>query len=154
MYTHFFNDTLKPKHHFLIHYPSIIQQSGPPRHYWCFRFEGKHKELKMYARTTSSRKNITLTLTKKFQFKFAHTILLPNIPNILLKPKHLTNSIDRQMIYINYLSGSSQFSCFNQIEYIGTLYKKGYYLTKFTDQVCLFEIDEIIVVHEPINKVY
>lgn len=154
MYTHFFNDTLKPKHHFLIHYPSIIQQSGPPRHYWSFRFEGKHKELKMYARTTSSRKNITLTLAKKFQFKFAHTILQPNIPNILLKLKHLTNSIDRQMIYINYLSGSSQFSYFNQIEYIGTLYKKGYYLTKFTDQVCLFEIDEIIVVHEPINQVY
>jgi len=50
MYTHFFNDTLKPKHHFLIHYPSIIEQSGPPRNYWCFRFEGKHKELKIYAR--------------------------------------------------------------------------------------------------------
>jgi len=58
------------------------------------------------------------------------------------------------MIYLNYLSGSSQFSCYNQIEYIGTLYKKGYYLTKFTDPVCLFEVDEIIVVHEPIDKVY
>jgi len=156
MYTHFFNDTLKPKHHFLIHYPSIIEQSGPPRHYWCFRFEGKHKELKMYARTTSSRKNITLTLAKKFQFKFAHIILQPTTPNVSLKHKHLTNSIpiDRQMIYNSYFSGNSQFSCYNQIEYIGTLYKKGYYLTKFTDQVCLFEIDEIIVVHESIDKVY
>lgn len=55
MYTTLFNDNLKPKHHFLIHYPTIIQYSGPPRHYWCFRFESKHKEVKMYAHTTCSR---------------------------------------------------------------------------------------------------
>lgn len=43
MYIRLFNDTLKPKHNFLIHYFTIIQYSGPPRHFWCFRFEGKHK---------------------------------------------------------------------------------------------------------------
>jgi len=37
-YTILFNDTLKPKHHFLIHYPTIIENSGPPRNYWCFWF--------------------------------------------------------------------------------------------------------------------
>lgn len=59
MYVALFNDNLKPKHHFLTHYPTVIQYSGPPKNYWCFRFEGKHKELKMYARSTCSRKNIT-----------------------------------------------------------------------------------------------
>ncbi|KAF0764466.1 zinc finger MYM-type protein 1-like [Aphis craccivora] len=39
MYIRLFNDTLKPKHHFLIHYPTIIQYSGPPRFYWCFNKE-------------------------------------------------------------------------------------------------------------------
>lgn len=34
-----FNDTLKPKHHILVQYLTVIQYSGPPRHYWCFRFE-------------------------------------------------------------------------------------------------------------------
>jgi len=46
MYIRLFNDTLKPKHHFLIDYPTIIKNAGPPRHYWCFRYEGKHKEKK------------------------------------------------------------------------------------------------------------
>jgi len=31
LYTAYF--TLKPKHHFLIHYPNIIRESGPPRHF-------------------------------------------------------------------------------------------------------------------------
>lgn len=51
-------------YNFLIHYPTIILNSGPPRHYWCFRYEEKHKEIKMYAHATSSRKNISLTLAK------------------------------------------------------------------------------------------
>lgn len=38
MYVTLFNDSLKPKHHFLVHYPTIIKKSGPPRHYWCFRY--------------------------------------------------------------------------------------------------------------------
>lgn len=45
-----FKDTLKPKHHFMTHYFSIISMSGAPRNYWTFRFEGKHKEFKMYSR--------------------------------------------------------------------------------------------------------
>jgi hypothetical protein len=76
MYITLFNDTLKPKHHFLIHYPTIITNSGPSRHYWCFRYEGKHKELKMYVRSTTSRKNITLTLVKKMQLKFGHNLMI------------------------------------------------------------------------------
>jgi hypothetical protein len=64
-----FNDTLKHKHHFLIHYPKIIRESGPPIHYWCFHYEG-YKEIKMYARSITSRKNITLTSAKKYQIKF------------------------------------------------------------------------------------
>lgn len=32
-YVLLFGDNLKPKHHLLIHCPSIIKYSGPPRHY-------------------------------------------------------------------------------------------------------------------------
>eukprot|EP00102_Acyrthosiphon_pisum_P013497 XP_008183097.1 PREDICTED: uncharacterized protein LOC103309442 [Acyrthosiphon pisum] len=87
MYVTLFNDSLKPKHHFLVHYPTIIKHSGPPRHYWCFRYEAKHKELKMYARVTTSRKNITLTLAKKYQLKFAQNLMETN-KNIIFKDKH------------------------------------------------------------------
>ncbi|KAF0714943.1 Uncharacterized protein FWK35_00018261, partial [Aphis craccivora] len=49
-YVLLFQDNFKPKHHILLHYPSIIRKSGPPKHFWCFRFEAKHKDLKTYAR--------------------------------------------------------------------------------------------------------
>lgn len=37
-----FPDTLKPKHHFLCHYPSLIFQFGPLIRLWTLRFESKH----------------------------------------------------------------------------------------------------------------
>lgn len=35
----FFQFNLKPKHYLLTHYPLIILKSGPPKHFWCFRYE-------------------------------------------------------------------------------------------------------------------
>lgn len=55
-YIHYFKDNLKPKHHLMLHYYSVILQSGPPRNFWCFRYEAKHKEFKAYARSITSRK--------------------------------------------------------------------------------------------------
>lgn len=55
-YINLFNDTLKPKHHLMLHYYNVILKSGPPRHFWCFRFEAKHKDFKAYARAIISRK--------------------------------------------------------------------------------------------------
>jgi hypothetical protein len=42
-YIKYFHDNLKPKHHLLTYYPSIILKSEPPRHFWYFRY----KEFKM-----------------------------------------------------------------------------------------------------------
>ena len=33
----------KPKHHFCTHLPSDILMYGPPRHYWCSRFEAMNQ---------------------------------------------------------------------------------------------------------------
>lgn len=154
MYVRLFNDTLKPKYHFLIHYPTIIEYSGPPRHYWCFRFEGKHKEIKMYACSTSSRKNITLTLAKKFQFKFAHYLLHSETMLTIVNSNHTICSLYSKSLFgILYLS-TADYKCYSQIEYNGTLYKRGYYLTKFVDELYLFEILELIVLSNVIDKVF
>lgn len=40
------NDKLKPKHHFLCHYPHLIKCFGPLRHLWTLRFESKHRYFK------------------------------------------------------------------------------------------------------------
>ncbi|KAI8116607.1 hypothetical protein CVS40_11351 [Lucilia cuprina] len=91
-YVALFSDNLKPKHHLLIHYPTIIENSGPPKYFWCFRFEGKHKEVKTYANVTTSRKNILLTLAKKYQFKFSHLLMTPDKNEIIFEESHKLNN--------------------------------------------------------------
>lgn len=40
------SDKLKPKHHYLLHYPSLIMRLGPLVHLWTMRFESKHSYFK------------------------------------------------------------------------------------------------------------
>lgn len=75
-YLTLFRDTLKPKHHFMVHYPHIIKQVGPLRQLWCMRFEAKHKVLKNTASNTTSRRNIALTLLIKEQLAFANRLFV------------------------------------------------------------------------------
>ncbi|KAF0748795.1 Uncharacterized protein FWK35_00028537 [Aphis craccivora] len=74
--------------------------------------------MKNHERSITLRKNITLTLAKKFQIKFAFLLMQPIKHNLILNPKHKIQSTD---------------------------YKAGYYLTRFEDEMCLYEITEIII---------
>lgn len=105
--------------------------------------------MKLYAHSITSRKNIPLSLAKKFQYKYAYQILNSN-PMII-------NEINTNEIYIkssNYNElvlrvlnlTSDQFLCYSQIQFKGTTYKIGYFLTRFIEEVCLYEILEIIIV--------
>jgi hypothetical protein len=118
-----------------------------------FRFEAKHKELKMYARVTTSRKNITLTLAKKFQFKFAQN-LMESDKNIIFKDKHRIISRDTEIIDNKLNLSSSQYICYTESICNGILYKEGYYLTKSCNETCLFKISEIIFINQPEIMVY
>lgn len=150
-YIQLFNDTSKPKHHFLIHYPSIIKQSGPPRHFWCFRFEGKHKELKTYARVTSSRKNITLTLAKKFKFKFSNYLMNTKQINLILKEKHNINYNEslKNIIFNKTNLLPINYKMYSEVQYQGTCYKTDFYLSKSINiaESYLFEIISILIVN-------
>lgn len=107
-YVNLFQDNLKPKHHFLTHYPSIILKSGPLRHFWYFRYEAKHKELKMYARAITSRKNICLTLAKKYQYKFAHLLLnKESNQNLVVSMKYIITSSHKEFLSSSLLFISS-----------------------------------------------
>lgn len=69
-----FDCTLKPKHHFLLHYPRIIKVLGPPILSSSFKFEAKHKELKKITRSISSRKNLPQTLATRLQLNNCHKL--------------------------------------------------------------------------------
>ena len=58
---------LRPKHHFLVHYPSLIRHFGPLKHMWTLRFESKHSYFKNAVRHCKNFKNITKTLACKHE---------------------------------------------------------------------------------------
>lgn len=70
-YIHLFNDTLKPKFHNIIHYPTAILKGGPLRSHWGMRYESKHKESKQYSKINQNRKNLCSSLSIKAGMKFA-----------------------------------------------------------------------------------
>ena len=100
----------KPKMHFLVHYPRMMLLYGPLKFLYCMRFEAMHQYFKQMVRRVKSFKNITGTLSERFQMKaccqqqgplcFAesiiirssqHAISVSSLPNELkhvLKAKH------------------------------------------------------------------
>ena len=62
-----FPNSLKPKHHFLIHHARVMKEMGPLPQISTIRFESKHQEGKKTATVSRSRKNISKTLSVKHQ---------------------------------------------------------------------------------------
>lgn len=85
MYIKLFNTTLKPKHHFLVHYPRLIKSVGPLSHISSIRFEAFHKISKTIANVVSSRKNIVYTLAIKLQLKLSYRLILEKGLNDAIK---------------------------------------------------------------------
>lgn len=63
---------LSPKHHFLEHYPKLIESFGPLVGYWTMRFEAKHSFFKRVVRHTNNFRNILLSLATKHQLMSAY----------------------------------------------------------------------------------
>lgn len=152
MFIELFGDTLKPKYHLLTHYPTIITQSGPPIFYWCFRFEAKHREIKLYGHVTNSRKNITLTLLKKAQIKFANYFVSPSSELIITKDKHKIES--RYSSFLKAFYPNQLYSSYKKIEFNGKKYEKGYFLSRFIEYTLLYEIIELITIEGIKEHVY
>lgn len=75
LYVTLFEDYLKPKFHFLLHYHRVIKKVGPLCHIQSIRFEAKHKEFKTNSHVVPTRRNISLTLSTRMQLKLCHRFL-------------------------------------------------------------------------------
>lgn len=58
---------LKPKFHFMVHYPHMMLKFGLLTQVWTMRFEAKHRVSKIAARSTSCKVNICKTVALKNQ---------------------------------------------------------------------------------------
>lgn len=123
--------SLTVKFHNLLHLVRVIRQMGPPRHYSCIRFEGRHKIFKAYASVCNSRVNPEYSLAKKNQLLLAYRFLSSqgvssriNLGKILGNVKILGElSKFAHLIKANFLQDSTIVS---SVRVNGTLYKENY----------------------------
>ena len=66
---------LKPKHHFMTHYPRQMRLLGPLLHYWTMRFEAKHRFFKRLGHIVCNYRNILKTLCSRQQMYLCYNIM-------------------------------------------------------------------------------
>lgn len=72
------DETLKPKHHYLLHYSEIFLTTGPFVANWCMRFEGVHRVLMQYAKNSKNRINLPVSLATKYQLSMISLFMEKN----------------------------------------------------------------------------
>ncbi|XP_066535471.1 uncharacterized protein [Hoplias malabaricus] len=70
---------LKPKHHFMIHYPGAIRKLGPIVLFWAMRFEAKHGFFKRLSHVTCNFRNICKTMAYRHQMLLCYHLLSGNL---------------------------------------------------------------------------
>ncbi|XP_049333157.1 uncharacterized protein LOC111195806 isoform X1 [Astyanax mexicanus] len=70
---------LKPKHHFMVHYPGAIRKLGPVVLLWAMRFEAKHGFFKRLSHVTCNFRNICKTMAYRHQMLLCYHLLSGNL---------------------------------------------------------------------------
>lgn len=69
---------IKPKAHYLEHYPQLIRCYGPLSLCWTLRFEGKHSFFKKVVRRAANFKNLLRMLAERHQLNLTYHLGMPN----------------------------------------------------------------------------
>ncbi|KAJ8665778.1 hypothetical protein QAD02_007440 [Eretmocerus hayati] len=121
-----FYGRLKPKMHFLIHYPAILSKNGPATCYWTMRFESFHQPIKNVATSTRSSKNLLKTVVTKMALQmlyFTHTLDFSK--SIKFGSLHL---FFNRKSYFENESKNKSYLCYNDVTIDGIDYKLGMFL--------------------------
>jgi hypothetical protein len=137
LFTKLFKEPLKPKFHFMLHYPYCMKMVGPLCDIASLRYESKHQEAKMSANATTSRKDISHTLAMKHQLNICYRLLAGDglISRFDVGPGETMDSCDLDLfIYFrDALPANFMRSCFvtNWVNVRGTEYKPNMMLKLF-----------------------
>ncbi|KAK0140165.1 hypothetical protein N1851_022919 [Merluccius polli] len=137
---------LKPKHHYLRHYPALILKFGPLIRVWTMCFESKHSYFKRCARNLKNFKNLCLTLSERHQIFQAYLSAGP-MGQVVLQVKD--GSPFYSALYSKAIQDAVRPFDFTEINtkvtlemlYKGTSYKKGQFLV--TGNMDSFSPDEV-----------
>jgi hypothetical protein len=121
---------LKPKHHYLLHYPDLTIQFGPLIRVWTLRFESKHTYFKQCVRKLHNFKNMCSTQAERHQLlqaylgageMFAQDLQVENGTEFYAD----TYNPKVQSAVNNFSFGAENTLVAHNVSYKGTAYKKG-----------------------------
>ncbi len=77
---------IKPKQHYLIHFPASVRKNGPPTYSSCFKYELKNSYFKRICHITCNFRNIAMTLSVRNQLvSLAYTLNNDRLRNKFVK---------------------------------------------------------------------
>jgi len=98
----FHDRSLKPKQHYMLHYPRYLElYGGPLRWCWCMRFEAKHYYFTRLTRVVNNYKKICYTLAQRHQMQLAYHLATEEA--FLEHTVSISSTVNADM---NYLSDS------------------------------------------------
>jgi len=125
---------LRPKHHFLVHLPSVVLKSGPLTGMSCLRYELKNSFFKRCAHIVSNFTNICYTLAYRHQQYALHSQLTNNhIRSVMMVSRHQYEHVDRLAYYERLqqkfvLESSDEVAVCRKLCLSTVQYKCGHYL--------------------------
>ncbi|XP_034237238.1 uncharacterized protein LOC117642795 [Thrips palmi] len=133
MYVTITGDTLKAKMHFLLHYALAFEMSSTFESMSTKRYESKHRDLTVPAHATTSRVQITFTLSMRHQLAQCFRFLCGDsiLPSMKIGPGDITDLSDIEgfLMFKKTLPDSFVDSlsvlCVSWVEIKGTVYKPG-----------------------------
>lgn len=125
-------NSLRPKHHMLIHYPRTIRKMGPLIGLWCMRFEGKHLPFKKQAQSCQNFVNIC----KSFAFRHQEAVYFGDKSEMKLTYQISKAPIDTDSIkhLLEPFSPRSELVFLVSLSKIRT-FRKGFFVCTGVDQV-------------------
>lgn len=150
-----FPNSLKPKHHFLLHYSRVFLIAGPLWKISSMRFESKNREAKIISRTAVCRVNVCRTIAIKHQLRFNYRLLSNEIISTRssfdgVQEAYLTGLPDIQS-YMNVLPAAIQrsevISTVKKLRFDGVeLYKNCIIMVPSEDGPLFYQVTELFVV--------
>lgn len=154
---------LRPKHHYLTHYPYLIRKFGPLKHLWTLREESKHRYFKNILKHCCNYKNILFTLNEKHQLLQAlhHTQGFLFSDNVVSEASIEYIHTDYDAEIVNFVTEHCHFKgtkfVSTKVQYRSIIYAKGMHVccSKLQDDggflLCAVQY---IFVNETYNEIF
>ncbi|KAK3926387.1 UvrABC system protein C [Frankliniella fusca] len=123
---------LKPKHHYMMHYPELMLKYGPLIHLWTLGFEQKHKFFKHVCRMSRNFINVEYTCALRHQLNLAYQSTGPLLPKgvtevgaVPLSPNSHKGELKRFLVQQNF---NGEYRECRAITVDGVLYRREFLL--------------------------